>query len=304
MSDTASEQSPSAKSGPAGPAPVNAPVMPAASEKRTVAPASGQAAPPEVRRVKTTGVKPKERRDFFSDAMKEVLSPFAGAIERKINPLLDAIEAIPTQAEKFGKMDSPKLDQLHIGKYSLPIGGGGGGGTKRVKREPKVERYLRPPGAMEPGEFERICSRCGKCVEACPADAIQLDPNHLTADGFPYIVPDDQPCVVCDELACMKSCPTGALRLVDVLQIKMGTAKVDHGYCLRDRGENCTQCVDVCPVANEAGLQAITVNAMTGRVIVRKNICIGCGLCENRCPTEPRAITITPAGPRVDPIIA
>jgi ferredoxin-type protein NapG len=303
MSDTHSENSPSPQAGPPDPAPVDPPAKPAASGKRDVAPASGQPAPAEVRRVKPTGegggVKPKERRDFFSDAMKEMLSPFAGAIERKINPLLDAIEAIPMQAEKLSRMESPKLDQIHIGKYSLPIGG-----TKPAKRAPKVERYLRPPGAMEPGEYERICSRCGKCVEACPAEAIQLDPKHLTADGFPYIVPDDQPCVVCDELACMKSCPSGALRLVDVLQIKMGTAKVDHGYCLRDRGENCTQCVDVCPVANEAGLQAITINAMTGKVIVRKNICIGCGLCENRCPTEPRAIRITPAGPRVDPIIA
>ena len=273
-------------------------VKPAASEKREAEVAAQvPEAVPVVRKVKA--VKPKERRDFFSDAMKEVLSPLAGILERKINPFLSAIEAIPMQAEKLAKIDSRALDQLHVGKYSLPIGK-----KEPAKREPKLERYLRPPGAMEPGQFETVCSRCAKCVESCPAEAIQLDPNHLTADGFPYIVPADQSCVVCDELACMKSCPTGALQLVDVLQINMGTAKVDHSLCLRDRGENCTLCVDVCPVANGEGLQAITVSPLSGKVIVRKNICIGCGLCENRCPTEPRAITIKPHAAAVDPIIA
>ena len=85
--------------------------------------------------------------------MKEVLSPFAGVLERKINPFLSAIEAIPQQAEKLAKMEAPKLDQLHIGKYSLPIG------KSEPKKAPKLERYLRPPGAMEPGMFETVCSR-------------------------------------------------------------------------------------------------------------------------------------------------
>ena len=162
----------------------------AASGKRAV-PAKPPVTPPvtEVRRARP--VRPKERRDFFSDAMKEVLSPFAGVLERKINPLLSAIESIPEQAERLAKMEPPKLDQIHIGKYSLPIGK-----SEPAKKAREVERYLRPPGAMESGTFETVCSRCAKCVEACPAEAIQLDPNHLTAEGFPYIVPADQPCVV------------------------------------------------------------------------------------------------------------
>jgi ferredoxin-type protein NapG len=269
------------------------PPPPLRSEKRDVAAASAGGVP-VTRKPKV--VAPKERRDFFSDAMKEVLSPFAGVLERKINPLLEAIEAIPQQAERLANLDTRALDQLHGRNVSLPM--------KKAASKPQIDRYLRPPGAMAPGEFETVCSRCGKCVEACPADAIQLDPNHLTAYGFPYIVPQDQACVVCDELACMKSCPTGALKLVDRLQIKMGTAKVDHSLCLRDRGENCTLCVDVCPITSSEGLAAIFASPITGKIIVRKNICVGCGLCENRCPTEPPAITVMPHQPRVDPIIA
>jgi ferredoxin-type protein NapG len=238
---------------------------------------------------------PQERRDFFSDAMKEVLSPFAGIIERKINPMLEAIQAIPDEAERLTKMNFGMLDQPQ--NRSVPLS---------VRKSKPPERYLRPPGAMAPEAFESVCSRCGNCVEACPADAIKLDVNGLSGEGFPYIVAAEAPCVVCDDLSCMKSCPTGALKLVDRLQIKIGTAKVDHATCLRDRGENCTLCVDACPItADDAGhLAAITINAITGKVIVRKNICVGCGLCESRCPTEPRSIIVNPYTPSFDPIIA
>ncbi len=118
--------------------------------------------------------RPQERRDFFSDAMCEVLSPFAGMIERKLQPLLTAIEAIPDQAERLSKLNvgSMALYQLH-GRINSALPG------PPILRSsaalpPRIERYLRPPGAMKPGEFESVCSRCGKCVEACPAEAIKL----------------------------------------------------------------------------------------------------------------------------------
>jgi ferredoxin-type protein NapG len=237
------------------------------------------------------------RRDFFGEAVREILLPFTGLIERKINPILAALEQLPDQAQRlantnFGILDQPASD--HPRSLPLPL-----------HHEP--ERYLRPPGAMPPGQFESVCSRCAKCVEVCPADAILLDPNGLVADGFPYIVADTQACVVCDSLACMNSCPTGALKLIDRLDINMGTATVDHHQCLRDSGEPCTLCLDVCPVDGKTeppSPSALFISPDSGRIRVRKNVCIGCGLCESRCPTDPRAITIIPSTPPLDPIIA
>lgn len=234
--------------------------------------------------------------------MRELLAPFAGVIEKKIAPLLAALEQIPDDAQRLANTGFGLLDQRAARSVPLPLHLAAG-----------PERYLRPPGAMAPGTqsgFESVCSRCGKCVEACPVDAIQLDPNGLTADGFPYIVADRQPCVVCNDLACMKSCPTGALRIVDRLAIRMGTATVDHQLCLRDHGENCTLCLEVCPIdgktdGSTAGtMSALFISPDTGKIRVRKNVCIGCGLCENRCPTEPRAITVAPYVEPHDPIIA
>jgi len=46
-----------------------------------------------------------------------------------------------------------------------------------------------------------LCTRCGRCVEVCPTDAIQMDPHpRLSRD-----------CIYC--FACREVCPTGAMRL-------------------------------------------------------------------------------------------
>ena len=150
-------------------------------------------------------------------------------------------------------------------------------------------RYLRPPGAIMHDAFEDACSRCGKCVEACPAQCIRIDPD--VADGYPHIIARQSPCVVCTELACMNVCPTGALqKLTDSTHILMGTARVDIDTCLRhpDRGEDCTLCVIHCP----EGERAIRVGD-DNHIDVLEG-CIGCGVCERVCPTEPASIIIEP----------
>ena len=165
--------------------------------------------------------------------------------------------------------------------------------------DPSGVRYLRPPGAMpEPG-FSDTCSRCGDCVKACPAQCIRLD--EAVAGGLPHIVARQSPCVVCDDLSCMKVCPTGALKLVDTrTQIQMGYAITDHSRCLRRdgyavyddantlRGEDCRVCVASCPI----GQDALGIDGH-GVVEVRHG-CIGCGVCEQVCPTEPTSIWIEP----------
>lgn len=247
-------------------------------------------------------VKADDRRDFFGDAMREALGPLAGILEQKINPLLAALEAIPDEVDRFTNVTMPSISRT----LDQPQLGGPANWPLAEKKQVSLE-ILRPPGALPPGEFENVCSRCGKCVEVCPASAIKLDPNQFEADGLPYILAREQPCMVCTSLACMKECPSGALKLVDRLEINMGTAKVDHALCRRDTGEDCRLCVEACPITGaeaDGGPDAIVIHAESGRVLVRKNVCVGCGLCENRCPTDPPAIRVTPFKGRVDPIIA
>lgn len=160
--------------------------------------------------------------------------------------------------------------------------------TSPAEQQFKPVRYLRPPGARPGDAFADLCSGCTACVEACPAHCIEFNVGH--AQDLPYIVARQRACVVCDELACMKACPTGALELVgDVAEIAMGTAFVNHTRCLREddgQGEDCRVCVRHCPV----GETALSIDD-AGRVAVG-DACIGCGICEERCPTEPASIIV------------
>ena len=148
-------------------------------------------------------------------------------------------------------------------------------------------RMLRPPGAVREQLFGDTCSRCGECAKVCPAQCIVI--NEAVADGTPFIVARESPCVVCDELACTQHCPSGALLpLTHASQIRMGLAIVDAQRCVRSHGEDCELCVTHCPL----GEAAICIND-DGAIEVRRG-CTGCGVCERACPTEPASIVVEP----------
>ena len=140
---------------------------------------------------------------------------------------------------------------------------------------------LRPPGAIAEAQFLDTCYRCGNCVDACPARAIQhLKGESEELNGTPFIDARQQPCLVCDGLECMHVCPSGALQLVAREQIRMGLAVVDDKACLRSHGEDCRICVELCPYGEAAMRidESGTVQVLGG--------CVGCGICEWKCPCD------------------
>lgn len=155
-----------------------------------------------------------------------------------------------------------------------------------------LQLFLRPPGAITEADFIETCYRCGNCVEACPAVAIKLFPSKdEQLNNTPVIDPDLAACVVCDDLSCMKACPSGALQLVSSPQdIRMGLAVFHPKLCVRTQGDDCTECIDRCPL----GSTAIQLDA-DGLVEVLDPGCVGCGVCQFVCPTTPKAITVVPA---------
>jgi ferredoxin-type protein NapG len=150
---------------------------------------------------------------------------------------------------------------------------------------------LRPPGALPEAEFLEKCHRCGNCVKNCPANAIFALEASAQSDltQTPYIDPDEQPCVICDSLACMYVCPSGALQPVYAEDIKIGLAIFNGATCLRTQDVACTYCIDTCPI----GADAIHLTT-DGIVEVIESGCTGCGVCQYACPTAPKSIVIEP----------
>lgn len=201
--------------------------------------------------------KPTDRRGFFRESLASMLGPLANLVQGRLDRVQRSIEAAAPRP-----------------------------------------RVLRPPGALLEAEFLRTCQSCGKCAGACPVGAIQMRrdarPTRLVklAHVTPVICAIERPCVVCESLACMQVCPSGALARTPVEKIHMGTAEWTEQLCLRSQGEECTACIDACP--RGTGAIAPADAATCAPIVVNYAGCVGCGACEHRCPAQPRAIVVQP----------
>ena len=213
--------------------------------------------------------KPMPRRRFFREGLRELLKPLA--------EMAKPLEEVVRQLDELEKIGSAYADPYH--SPAAPV--------------PAPEHWLRPPGALAERDFLDTCSRCGECVRVCPAQCIKIDYSGSRGNGAPYIDPTQMPCVLCTPLACMNSCPSGALQLVPLAEIDMGTAHWNEHLCVRSYGNECTICVDNCPV----GTMALEVRE--NRIHVNEDHCTGCGVCQNKCPTDPKSIVVMPKSARV-----
>ncbi len=129
------------------------------------------------------------------------------------------------------------------------------------------ERLLRPPGAVDEEFFLARCIRCGECMKVCPNNALQpaLTEAGLEALWTPILVPRigycETSCVLCSEV-----CPTGAIWeitpkekgwSVDVgnstKPVRLGTAFYDRGRCLPwAMATDCIVCEEWCPTSPKA----------------------------------------------------
>ncbi len=179
-----------------------------------------------------------------------------------------------------------------------------------LNRENYFNPYLiRPPGSLNEKEFLKKCVRCGECMKVCLTNGLQ--PTFLEAglEGIwtPLLVPKigycEYRCTLCGQV-----CPTGAIKrlsLENKTKIKIGLAMIDKGRCLPyAHNRPCIVCEEVCPTPKKAiWFEKVSVKDRDSKTIILQqphvdlDLCIGCGICETKCPVIDRpAIYITSIG--------
>ena len=224
--------------------------------------------------------KPVDRRRFFREGLRGLLRPLAEAVE----PLHEAAKHLE-RMEQLGK--DPVAQTSASSVEPRPASSNLDELARSVA--------LRPPGALAEQSFLDTCSRCAECARVCPAQCIQLDTTGRIAGGAPYIDANVMACVVCDGLKCMHVCPSGALVPTALGDIDMGTAVWNSATCVRRNGEDCTICVDRCPVGS------VAIELRGDRIHVIPEGCIGCGVCQHECPTDPKSIVVIPVAAKSAP---
>ncbi|MBF0186484.1 MAG: 4Fe-4S binding protein [Magnetococcales bacterium] len=164
---------------------------------------------------------------------------------------------------------------------------------------------IRPPGSLPESDFLARCIKCGACMKVCPTHVLQpaLLESGIEGVWTPILIPKlgycEHHCVLCGQV-----CPTAAIRPISVAEkvgvggfktpVKLGTAFYDRGRCLPWAMQTeCIVCEEMCPTSPKAiWYQKKKVVDREGQVKVLKQpfvdpeLCIGCGICENKCPVQ------------------
>lgn len=188
---------------------------------------------------------------------------------------------------------------------------------------------IRPPGALPEPEFLEACVRCDACLKACPTNFLQPALLEGRLEGLWTPVGDaafgfcEFECALCGH-----ACPTAAiapLTLAEKKETKIATAFVDRSRCIPwifDR--ECSVCEEHCPTTPKAitfhqggggqgeggggrgrgrgrlmeeGEAGASEGERIKRPIVDPDLCIGCGICQNKCPVmDLAAIRISAVG--------
>jgi MauM/NapG family ferredoxin protein len=208
---------------------------------------------------------------------------------------------------------APAGDHDPTRRQALAALAAGAAGATLLRTAPHTRqphpRLVRPPGAQDEDEFLSRCLRCGQCMKVCPTSGLQPVALEAGLEGVwtPRLVSRlgycDYGCT-----ACGQTCPSGAIPPLDLERKRstvIGMAVVDRNRCWPwAYGVPCIVCEEMCPVPEKAiRLEEVTVlDAREEPVVVQRplvwdDLCIGCGICEYRCPVEgPAAIRIYRVG--------
>lgn len=165
--------------------------------------------------------------------------------------------------------------------------------TADAATQKETARWFRPPFALRELSFQLACTRCDKCIEACPHQVLFRLPMEygVRAAGTPAMDLLTRGCHLCADWPCVNVCEPGALKRPVMPEGEgipppvLARARIDARHCLPYQGPECGACNNVCPVPG-----ALTWDGP--RPVIHENLCTGCALCREVCITTPKAVGV------------
>ena len=158
------------------------------------------------------------------------------------------------------------------------------------KKIPERKRHIVPAGALSAKNLAQHCTSCQLCVSACPNDVLRpsTDLMRLMQPEMSYERGYCRPeCTRCSNV-----CPTGAISPItveDKTAIQIGRAVWIKKNCLPAiDGTACNNCAHHCPTGAIQMVPSDPENEDSPKIpAINEAKCIGCGACENLCPSRP-----------------
>jgi ferredoxin len=144
---------------------------------------------------------------------------------------------------------------------------------------------LRPPGALDEKEFLRRCVKCGECMKVCITNGLQPTLLEAGLEGIwsPRLIPRighcEYRCTLCGQV-----CPSGAIKrmpLEEKIKVIIGLAMIDKGRCLPyAHAIPCIVCEEMCPTSPKAiWFKETVVRGRDGKELIVQQPQIDLDLC-------------------------
>ncbi|MBF0459791.1 MAG: hypothetical protein HQL87_00195 [Magnetococcales bacterium] len=159
--------------------------------------------------------------------------------------------------------------------------------------EQRSAGWFRPPYAQREMAFLLSCTRCDRCIQACPHGVLFALPLRVgvRAAATPAMDLLTHGCHLCSDWPCVQVCEPSALQRPAVETgagpplPRLAQVTIDPGLCLPYQGPECGACGSVCPIPG-------AIHWAGPRPTIVASLCIGCALCREACVTTPKAVKV------------